>query len=44
MFITKLSGKIFGAKGSVYRLHSADGEVVGVYATKQEAEAAKAAM
>lgn len=44
MFITKFSGKIFGVKGSAYRLHNAAGEVVGIYATKAEAEAAKAAL
>jgi hypothetical protein len=44
MFITKFSGRIFGVKGSVFRLHGADGEVVGIYATQQEAEAAQAAL
>jgi len=44
MFITKFSGKIFGVKGSVYRLHNEAGEVVGIYATQEEAEAAQAAL
>jgi hypothetical protein len=43
MFITKFSGKILGIKGSVFRLHRADGEVVGIYPTMEQAEAAKAA-
>jgi hypothetical protein len=41
--ITALTTKFLGVKGTVYRLFK-NGELVGVYATKEEAEAAQAAL
>lgn len=37
MFITKLSGRIFGIKGQVFRVHAACGDVLAVFETKAEA-------
>ena len=36
--ITPLTTKFLGVKGTVYRVFK-DGELIGVYATKEEAEA-----
>jgi hypothetical protein len=41
--ISPLTTKFLGVKGTVYRLFK-NGELVGVYATKEEAEAAQAAL
>ena len=41
--ITALTTKFLGVKGTVYRLFK-DGELIGVYGTKEEAEAAQAAL
>ena len=41
--ITALTTKFLGVKGTVYRLFK-NGELVGVYCTKEEAEAAQAAL
>ena len=41
--ITALTTKFLGVKGTVYRLFK-NGELVGVYGTKEEAEAAQAAL
>jgi hypothetical protein len=41
--ITALTTKFLGVKGTVYRLFK-NGELVGVYDTKEEAEAAQAAL
>ena len=41
--ISPLTTKFLGVKGTVYRLFK-NGELVGVYATKEEAEAAQVAL
>lgn len=41
--ITALTTKFLGVKGTVYRLFKND-QLVGVYGTKEEAEAAQAAL
>ena len=41
--ITALTTKFLGVKGTVYRLFK-NGELVGVYDTMEEAEAAQAAL
>ena len=41
--IDSITMKLFGKKGTLYRLLK-DGEVVGVYESKGEAEAAQAAL
>lgn len=41
--IDAMTIKLFGKKGTMYRLLK-NGEVIGVYASKQEAEAAQAAL
>jgi len=41
--IAALTTKFLGVKGTVYRLFK-DGELIGVYGTMEEAEAAEAAL
>ena len=41
--ITALTTRFLGVNGTVYRLFK-NGELIGVYATKEEAEAAQAAL